>query len=240
MFHLSPTTVVRTDEEISAPNDVAQTSVGCVTHSEASAPIFPATHPLPDASSPPVPLSLRRRSSAFVEVGLSGDDAILDAKLKSVDSRPRMQVRFRSEVEIHELGAIHTTTTDAYDQPSVAVHSAAFSFAFPSMPQIFLLTLLLAIVLPSLTNSPYFKAGIGPIGAKAGTIPTSHALHIRSLPDELVGRDNSPANICTRWSQQTAVVNGTVYIYGGRAKTQASQTSNTWSTSAALLGRLEH
>lgn len=237
MFHLSPTTMVRTDEEISAPNDVAQTSVGCVTHSEPSAPTFPATHPLPDASSPPVPISLRRRSSAFVEVGLSGDDAILDAKLKSADSRPRMQVRFRSEVEIHELEAIHPTTTiDAYDQPSVAVRSAAFSFAFPSMPRIFLLTLLLAVVLPSLTNSPYFKAGIGPMGAKAGTIQTSPRLHVRSLPDGLVGRDNSPVNICTRWSQQTAVVNGTLYIYGGRAKTQASQTSNTWSTSAALFG----
>lgn len=231
--------MVRTGEDISAPNDVSQTSIGCVTRAEPFAPSFPAAHPLPEASSSPVDVSLRRRSSAFVEVGLSGDDAILDAKLKSIDSRLRMQVRFRSEIEAHEPEAIHTAA-DSYEQPSFAARSAAFSFAFPSMPRIFLLTLLLAIVLPSLTNSPYFKARVGPVGAKAGTIKTSHGLKIKALPEELVGRDISPVNICTRWSQQTAIVNGTLYIYGGRAKTQASQTSNTWSRSPALLVRLDN
>lgn len=29
--------------------------------------------------------------------------------------------------------------------------------------------------------------------------------------------------------ETAAIVNGTLYIYGGRAKTEADQTSNTWS-----------
>jgi hypothetical protein len=224
--------MVHTDEDISSPSDVSQPSIDCATRSEPSSAIFPVAHPASEPSSFPSDLSLRRRSSAFVEVGLSGDDAILDAKLKKVESRPRMQVRFRSEIEFHEPED-KETAFDSDRQPSFATHFAAPSFAFPSMPQLFLLSLLLALALPSLYNSPFFKAGISPIGAKAGTIKTSLEPEIRTLPEELVGRDNSPVNICTRWSQQTAVVNGTLYIYGGRAKTQPSQTSNTWSRSPA-------
>jgi hypothetical protein len=215
-------------------DDFYQPSVACVTHSEPSSSTVPVTHPIAESSSSPLDASLRRRSSAFVEVGLSGDDAILDAKLKSVESRPRMQVRFRSEIEVHELEE-KNSAFDAGKESSFATHFAVTSFAFPSMPRIFLLTLLFALTLPSLHNSPFFNAGISPIGAEAGAIKTLLEPEIRTLPDELVGRDNSPVNICTRWSQQTAVVNGTLYIYGGRAKTQASQTSNTWSKSSALV-----
>lgn len=66
------------------------------------------------------------------------------------------------------------------------------------------------------------------------------------IKENLERRDNSPTDICTRWSQQSklskprkegkwlteiigAIVNGTVYVYGGQAKTSASQSSNTWS-----------
>jgi len=42
-------------------------------------------------------------------------------------------------------------------------------------------------------------------------------------------RANSPTDICKRWAMQSAVVNGTFYIYGGEATTSSSQTDNTWS-----------
>jgi hypothetical protein len=42
-------------------------------------------------------------------------------------------------------------------------------------------------------------------------------------------RDNSPTNVCKRWSQQSAIVNGTLYLYGGRATLSPGQTSNEWS-----------
>ena len=38
----------------------------------------------------------------------------------------------------------------------------------------------------------------------------------------------SDSDICTRWAQQSAVVNGTLFLYGGRASTQPGQTDNTW------------
>ncbi|KAF8538422.1 hypothetical protein BDD12DRAFT_741343 [Trichophaea hybrida] len=48
-------------------------------------------------------------------------------------------------------------------------------------------------------------------------------------------RDDSPTDVCARWSHQTAVVGGTVYIYGGQAKTQASQKTNTWNNNFLTL-----
>lgn len=47
----------------------------------------------------------------------------------------------------------------------------------------------------------------------------------------LEGRADSPTDVCTRWSHQSAVVNGTMYVYGGRSKTKSDQTDNTWSKS---------
>jgi hypothetical protein len=52
-------------------------------------------------------------------------------------------------------------------------------------------------------------------------------------PRDLVKRADSPTDVCKRWSQQSAVVNGTLYLYGGRATTSSDQTSNTWSESPA-------
>jgi hypothetical protein len=212
------------------PSNFSQHQIERVARLEPSNSSSPAAHPALESSSSPSDVSLRRRrrSSAFVEIGLSGDDPIIDARLQQVDSRPRLQVRFSSEIEIHEPNHIDSAF-DSDRQPSSASYFAAHSFAFPSMPRLFLLALLLALTLPSLHNSPFFKAGITPIGAKAGYLKTSLEGESNILPKELVGRDNSPVNICTRWSQQTAVVNGTLYIYGGRASTQASQTSGTWS-----------
>jgi hypothetical protein len=208
--------------------------MACSTRCISAAPTTTEFLPFPSV------VSLRRRSSAFVEVGLCGDDAILDAKLNRFDSRLRKQVSLQSEIEISEPEDINGAFK--WDKPqsdlerhSIAAHLSAPSFTFPSMPRLILLAVLLAFALPSLHNSPLFSAGITPIGAKADPTTNVPVQEIRTLPEELVSRDNSPTNICTRWSQQTAVVNNTLYIYGGRAKTQASQTSNTWSRLTAWL-----
>jgi len=44
----------------------------------------------------------------------------------------------------------------------------------------------------------------------------------------VVPRANTNTNVCNRWSQQSTLVNGTIYLYGGRASTDASQASNEW------------
>src|ERR1700744_2065411 len=46
-----------------------------------------------------------RRNSAFLEVGLGGEDAIVDSKLRR-GSRPKLQVRFRSKVDVVEPEAV--------------------------------------------------------------------------------------------------------------------------------------
>ena len=225
------------EHEVSLPTDFSQPSITCLTRSGPSSRSISAT---PATTEPSPSPSLRRRSSAFVEVGLCGDDAILDAKLNRYDSRLRKQVSSQSEIEIH--GPEDIDGAFKWDKPqsnferhSIAAYLSAPSFTFPSMPRLILLAVLLAVALPSLHNSPIFSAGITLIGAKAGATRNRPVQEIRTLPKELVSRDNSPTNICTRWSHQTAVVNNTLYIYGGRATTQASQTSNTWSRSTALL-----
>jgi hypothetical protein len=228
------------EHEAPLPTDFSQPSITCLARlgpSSLSISAAPATtEPSPSSSL----VSHRRRSSAFIEVGLCGDDAILDAKLNRYDSRLRKEVSSQSEIEIHEPQDIDGVFK--WDKPqsdfkrhSIAAYLPASSLAFPSMPRLILLAVLLAVALPSLHNSPIFSAGITLIGAKAGATKDGPVPEIRTLPEELVSRDNSPTNICTRWSHQTAVVNNTLYIYGGRAKTQASQTSNTWSMSTAWL-----
>ena len=44
-----------------------------------------------------------------------------------------------------------------------------------------------------------------------------------------------PTDICTRWSHQSALINGTVYIYGGRSSESAGQTDNTWNNNFSSI-----
>lgn len=43
-----------------------------------------------------------------------------------------------------------------------------------------------------------------------------------------VRRGDSPTDVCSRWSHQSAIVNGTLYIYGGRSTQHEGQADNTW------------
>ncbi len=232
-------------EENGTPSAIHSTQplMDCGTQPDAARSPFTTTQVYPNFSSTTSTSSLRRRSSAFVEVGLEGADPIIDEKLKRTDSRSRLQVRFRSEVEAVKAEEIRSTihldksTSDCeVVSPSKTAYFQPPSFGFPNMPRLFLFALLLAVALPSLNNAPFFKAGVTPIGATAGPITTSPGKEIRTLPDELVRRADSPTAMCTRWSQQTAIINNTLYIYGGRASTTGGQTSNTWSKSNAYTG----
>ena len=48
-------------------------------------------------------------------------------------------------------------------------------------------------------------------------------------------RDDTNPDVCSRWSQQTALVNGTIYIYGGHATTQQGQQDGTWTNDFLAL-----
>lgn len=78
------------------------------------------------------------------------------------------------------------------------------------------------LVLPWWTSSAIAKAGPGLVAVQAHTIRTY---------DEArwyVKRGDTPTDVCSRWSHQSAVVNGTLYLYGGRSTQVAGQTQNTW------------
>jgi len=182
-------------------------------------------------------LSKRRRSSAFAEVGLSGDDSILDAKLQKVDSGPKLQVRFRSNVDIHKPEETYWPSTGG-DAEQSAYSQGNIPWIFTDMPRLILFILVLAVTLPTLANSPFLKAGITPIGSEVGAFRRLAVEKGRTLPAPVKAQGNSPTDVCSRWSQQSAIVNNTLYLYGGHVTTQAGQTSNTWSKLLGRIGRL--
>lgn len=59
------------------------------------------------------------------------------------------------------------------------------------------------------------------------------------LERKVIRRDDSPTDVCTRWSHQSAVVNGTLYVYGGRSTQQEGQNTNTWNNDFFSLSLTE-
>ena len=66
--------------------------------------------------------------------------------------------------------------------------------------------------------------GINGLSIDARSISTNFENELSQIK-----RDSS-LDVCVRWSQQSAIVNGTLYLYGGQASTQSAQSSDTWST----------
>jgi len=166
-----------------------------------------------------------RRSSVFLEVGLGGDDPIVDSKLRR-DSRPKLQVRFRSKVDIVEPEVVDWSATSPGDhlpQPQMSPY-------FPTLPRLLFLALVIVLVAPSLHTSPLLIAGANPIQKKEPVqrIESPNGVRRGMLPSK-IKRDDTQTDVCKRWSGQSAVVNGTLYYYGGRATTSADQTANEWS-----------
>ena len=130
-----------------------------ITIKEAPGASFRA--PGPQALQPPHTHHHRRRSSAFLETGLVGQDPIFDAKLRR-NSRPKQQVRFSSQVELVEPEAVCD-----WDEPSgyrMALRQNLPAF-FPTLPRILLLALVVILLLPNLQNSPWLRFAFLPVGA---------------------------------------------------------------------------
>ncbi|EXJ67003.1 uncharacterized protein A1O5_09649 [Cladophialophora psammophila CBS 110553] len=172
-----------------------------------------------------------RRNSAFLEVGLGGEDAIVDSKLRR-DPRPKLQVRFRSDVDVAETEAIDW----AESSPSDRATRPQMSPSFRTVPRFLLLALVLLLVVPSLHHSPLLIAGANPLDRTAGSpvVGSSQRVKREVLPGS-AKRENSPTDVCKRWSGQSALVNGTLYYYGGRATTSSDQTSNEWNNAFLTL-----
>ena len=169
----------------------------------------------------------RRRSSAFFEVGLGGDDQIVDAKIRR-NSRPRQQVRFKSKVEIHEPESAQWPD-ERFDYLATRPKPPHTPWFFSTLPRLMFAVCIFLLGVQSWNDVGIFEGGVSPIGANAGPIKSKSERDVMLLPAKAEKRTNSPTNICLRWSGQSAVVNGTLYYYGGRSSQSSQQTDNTWS-----------
>ena len=199
----------------------------------------------------PVMEASGRRKSVFAEVGLVDEATIRTQRSPAPTSlsnpkrrlfRPSRIVRFRSRNEVFEESDEDAQSgSDSTDYSTDSDMSSATQPRSNAGPTMFyragLLALVLAIMLPILQINPTSL-----IGVKGGAIPR------RSIDSVVVKREDTDTNICKRWAHQckysfpsfyrerrltsaATIVNGTVYIYGGRSTTDPRQTSDTWSRS---------
>ena len=114
-----------------------------------------------------------------------------------------------------------SSTSDAHlesENGSALLQSSRLSM----VSRLLLLAFLLVIAVPLLYESRVLgQSGSSVLGAKAGVIKRPGFKRVK--------RANTDTDVCSRWSAQSALVNGTIYIYGGQATSQADQTSDRWS-----------
>ncbi|KAI8956043.1 hypothetical protein F4801DRAFT_101 [Xylaria longipes] len=113
-------------------------------------------------------------------------------------------------------------------RPQIKSAAAAPSTSVSGIYRITMIALLIAVVLPAIGyNSGRRMLEVN--GADAGVIREPI---VRSVLED---RANSPTVVCKRWAGQSAVLNGTLYYYGGRANITADQTGSTWNNDFIAL-----
>jgi hypothetical protein len=157
----------------------------------------------------------------FKEIGLDDDD-ISPPKPLAVQALSESIVKDAPSLDI--TSKIHSI---AMERPKFKGTSSTPPRSFSSLSRVAMIVCFIAVVIPSLLTRPGKETTI--IGADAGVVRPSKDADLFGNGFGLDGRDSSLTDVCTRWSHQTANVNGTLYIYGGRAKTSSSQTTDTWS-----------
>ncbi|KAL8964702.1 MAG: hypothetical protein Q9183_004271 [Haloplaca sp. 2 TL-2023] len=163
-------------------------------------------------------LTGRRRTSKFTEVDVDGEDDISD---QSPLLSCKRQTPFTRPRSTSEWSSSSYTTDDGTTTPGL--------LSFSLHPRLYLLTLILLIAIPLLYETPLLgRSGVTFIGARAGIIRKwdSKSENVDSM--QLRRRQTTDTDVCSRWAAQSAVVNGTMYIYGGHATTEQGQKQNTW------------
>ena len=95
--------------------------------------------------------------------------------------------------------------------------------------------MLLAGVYSLLQNVGFFGHGtpVGIQGVSGGPIPDG--AKSRSHPVIERRQSDSPTDSCFRWAHSSALVNGTLYLYGGQATNETGQEQNTWNNNFLTL-----
>ncbi|KAK6213689.1 kelch domain-containing protein [Colletotrichum tabaci] len=108
--------------------------------------------------------------------------------------------------------------SQGYRRPRIRTASSAPPPTVSSLHRLGMIVMLIAVILPAFSyNNGRQKIGSG---ADAGVIRP---------------RQTASTDVCLRWAQQAALLNGTLYMYGGQSKTDKSQTVNTWNNDFLTL-----
>ncbi|KAL8695921.1 MAG: hypothetical protein Q9224_003073, partial [Gallowayella concinna] len=170
----------------------------------------------------PFPSTLTRlqrpRTSKFMEIDVDGendDEGSASAYLQ----RPHSASRSSTTSSCSEFNNL--------SDPGLALTESPF---FTRYPRLSLLTLLVLLVFPLMYEIPWVgTSGMGITGAKAGTIRKSDGTEDGLLTNQRQKRADTDLDVCSRWAAQSALVNGTIYVYGGHTTSEAGQQNGTWS-----------
>ncbi|KAF1834869.1 hypothetical protein BDW02DRAFT_597866 [Decorospora gaudefroyi] len=192
-----------------------------------------------------------RRMSVFTEVGLVDEDRIREERSPVRTHgqtfrrlRPAKMLRFKSRNDIfndrgEKLDNDEEDWESVYEEDDAndPVHTMTAGPAPYFMPtklyRLGLFSLLLALMLPIIQLNPLKQVGV-----RGGAIPTN-SIQANAERSVLVNREDSPTHVCRRFSGQSAVVNGTLYMYGFRRTDSSQQTENTWTNDFLTLDLTE-
>ncbi|KAI4187241.1 MAG: hypothetical protein LQ346_005525 [Caloplaca aetnensis] len=164
----------------------------------------------------------RPRKSKFMEVDVDGDNDEKSENLAASLHYPLPNIRSNAR---SRSSTCSTTQTES-DDDSV---SASVTPVFSLHPRLYWLTLLVLIALPLLYNTRWLGIpGTGMIGVSAGVIRNSDAVEEDGAGKRQQKRADTDTDVCSRWAGQSALVNGTIYLYGGHATQQPGQKEDTW------------
>ena len=191
-----------------------------------------------ERESNPARLAKYRRVSVFHEVDVDGfcdfeeatatgaQTQVRFGKTAQVFSAPEYDEASSSEDESHCTIAVRRPLRSSVTLGPQSITTV--SGAHSPLLRVLRFTLIFFAFLVLLHHSPLIgKVGQVVIGVEGGVIraPREDSILVES---DLVKRQNSPTDVCTRFSHQTAIVNGTLYVYGGHATNSPGQKDNTW------------
>lgn len=167
----------------------------------------------------------KERTLNIREEDTTESNVTFDGILKALEHKEQME---------HPEGSTHASLPwyskiGRGSRPKITTAASAPPSLFSSIPRVALIVFLIALVVPGFRYGGDSNVNIP--GADAGVIMRAELVENGSL---IEGRQLSSTEICTRWAHMTALVNGTLYVYGGQSKTTSGQVSNTWSASSTL------
>ena len=116
------------------------------------------------------------------------------------------------------------TLTSEQTRSALPIRNSSNMFRFGAF------AFLLVAVVPLLQSTSFFghASVLQPVSGSA--IP-KRSSNVHTLER----RADSPTDVCFRWAQQSALNNGTLYLYGGQATSSSTQDSNAWNNNFLSL-----